>query len=248
MLVRVLFFGVLKDAAGRAEETVEISPNSSIGNLFDTYRQRFATLDARRSSILFARNREFASPETVLAEGDEVAFLPPVSGGSSEAALDGVEVSITRERIDTQALAALVRQDFDGAVVTFEGVVRDNTRGRSTRYLEYEAYEAMAHAQMQLVAKAVTNEFAVSRVAIVHRLGRLGIGEASVAIAVSAPHRRAAFEAALAAIDRLKREVPIWKKEFFADGEVWVEGEWDDNLKSRIEAQVQERTQDNEPR
>lgn len=232
MLVRVLFFGVLKDVAGRAEEVIEVTPQSSIGAVFDSYRERFATLEARRSSILFARNREFATPDTVLCEGDEVAFLPPVSGGSGVATKLPAVVAITRTVIDTKQLAESVRQDCDGAVVVFEGVVRDNTKGRKTRYLEYEAYEEMALTQMRRVADGVAQSFAVSRIAMVHRLGRLEIGEASVAIAAAAPHRRAAFEAALAAIDRLKREVPIWKKEYFADGEVWVEGEWDENLRS----------------
>lgn len=224
--MRVLFFGVLKEAAGHSEESIEVDAPATIGGVFDAYRQRFATLDARRSSILFARNREFATPDTTLKEGDEIAFLPPVSGGTQPKII----ATITRAVIDTGALAESIRQDHDGAIVTFEGVVRDNTKGRQTRYLEYEAYEPLALAQMEQVAREVGQKFAVSRVGVVHRLGRLEIGEASVAITVGAPHRRPAFEAALETIDRLKREVPIWKKEFFADGEVWVDGEWDEAM------------------
>ena len=231
MRVRVLFFGVLKEAAGRAEESIEVTPNSTIANVFDAYRERFATLDARRSSILFARNREFATPDTILSEHDEVAFLPPVSGGSGTAATSPA-ISITRDVIDSRQLADNIRENHDGAVVIFEGVVRNNTRGRQTLYLEYESYEAMAIAQMERVAEEVRGKFQVSRIGVIHRLGKLQIGEASVVIAVGAPHRRPAFEAALETIDRLKREVPIWKKEFFADGEVWVEGEWDEALRS----------------
>ena len=229
MQVRVLFFGVLKEVAGRAEESIEVAAGSTIANVFDSYRQRFATLDTRRASILFARNREFAKPETILSDQDEVAFLPPVSGGSGSAAASP-SIAITREVINTRQLADAIREDHDGAVVIFEGVVRDNTHGRGTLYLEYESYEAMALARMQRVAEEVSRKFQVSRIGLVHRLGKLEIGEASVVIVAAAPHRRPAFEAALETIDRLKREVPIWKKEFFADGEVWVEGEWDDAL------------------
>jgi molybdopterin converting factor subunit 1 len=235
MLVRVLFFGVLKEATGRAEELIDVAPQASIANVFDAYRERFATLQARRSSILFARNREFATPDTILFEGDEVAFLPPVSGGANSGP-ERTTVAITREPVDSRALAEQVRQDCDGAVVVFEGVVRNNTRGRATHYLEYEAYEPLALAQMRRVASEIADQFKVSRLAIVHRLGHLEIGEASVAIVTSAPHRKSAFQAASAAIDRLKREVPIWKKEFFADGEVWVEGEWDEALRSQASA------------
>jgi molybdopterin synthase catalytic subunit len=231
MRVRVLFFGVLKDLTGKSEELLEVSSGSTIASVFDGYLQRFATLEGKRSSILFARNHEFVKPETELKDNDEVAFLPPVSGGSGTR--DEPYAAMVRQRIDSQGLAERVRRDEDGAVVTFEGVVRNNTKGRATRYLEYEAYEPMAVSQMRRIAGEVASNYEVSRVAVVHRLGRLEIGEASIAIAVSAPHRKPAFEAALETINRLKREVPIWKKEFFADGEVWVEGEWDERLLSR---------------
>ena len=229
--MRVLFFGVLKDLTGKSEELLEVSSGSTIASVFDGYLQRFATLEGKRSSILFARNHEFVKPETELKDNDEVAFLPPVSGGSGTR--DEPYAAMVRQRIDSQGLAERVRRDEDGALVTFEGVVRNNTKGRATRYLEYEAYEPMAVSQMRRIAGEVASNYEVSRVAVVHRLGRLEIGEASIAIAVSAPHRKPAFEAALETINRLKREVPIWKKEFFADGEVWVEGEWDERLLSR---------------
>jgi len=118
------------------------------------------------------------------------------------------------------------------AVVVFEGVVRDNSAGRATRYLDYECYEPMAVKVMAAIGREIAAGFAISRIGMVHRLGRLEIGEASLVIVATAPHRKAAFEAALEAIDRLKRRAPIWKKEHFADGEVWVEGEWDAALKS----------------
>jgi MoaE-MoaD fusion protein len=224
MRVRVLFFGVLKDIVGRAEESLEIEPDSTLAKLFETYSERFETLRDKRPSILFARNREFATPDTTLADNDEIAFLPPVSGGS------GHVFAITRDVIDSQALARSLQRPEDGAVVVFEGVVRNNTKGRSTAYLEYEGYEDMAIQQMERIGNEITAQFGIGRIGMIHRLGRLNIGEASVAVVATAPHRGPAFEAALEGINRLKREVPIWKKEFFADGAVWVDGEWDERL------------------
>ncbi len=228
MQVRVLFFGVLKDVVGRFEESVEVEPGTTLAALFDAYCQRYETLRVRRPSILFAKNREFAGAETSLAENDEVAFLPPVSGGSGRVIRDpkGNIFAITREIIDGQRLAESLQQPEDGAVVVFQGIVRNNTKGRATEYLEYECYEEMAIAQMAKIGEEIAERFALSRIGIVHRLGRLGVGEASVAVVTTAPHRGPAFAAALEGINRLKREVPIWKKEFFSDGAVWVEGEW----------------------
>jgi molybdopterin synthase catalytic subunit len=134
-------------------------------------------------------------------------------------------IEITRSRIPSAEIAAQVRTDADGAVATFDGCVRNHSRGKTTLYLEYEAYEAMALAKMQEIAAKVKANYAIRRLAMVHRLGRLEIGETSVFIAVSAAHRAAAFDACRYAIDTLKKTVPIWKKEFFADGAVWADGE-----------------------
>lgn len=235
MRVRVLFFGILKDVVGRAEESLEVPAEATLANVFEAYCQRFETLRERRPSILFARNREFATPETGLTENDEIAFLPPVSGGSQSREFriedaEGHVFAITREPIDSQQLARRLQRPEDGAVVVFEGIVRDNTKGRATTHLEYECYEPMAIEQMARIGRELATSFEIGRIGMVHRLGRLEIGEASVAVIATAPHRRAAFEAALEGINRLKREVPIWKKEFFADGAVWVDGEWDERL------------------
>lgn len=232
MRVRVLFFGVLKDIVGRPEETIEIGPGSTIGDVFQKYAERFATLRDRRSSIVFARNREFSPVDTVLSDDDEVAFLPPVSGGSEYIIQcpAGHVFAITREAIQSRQLVAQLQRPEDGAVVVFEGVARNNTKGRLTKHLEYECYEEMAIEQMARIGREIAAHFAIGRVGMIHRLGRLEIGEASVAVVATAPHRKAAFEAALEGINRLKREVPIWKKEFFADGAVWVDGEWDERL------------------
>jgi len=231
MRVKVLFFGVLKDIVGTAEDTIEMAPGATLDNVFATYAKRFETLRNKRSSILFARNRDFATGETGLADNDEVAFLPPVSGGCDKGAATNCFL-LTREPIDSRRLASQLQRPEDGAVVVFEGVVRNNTKGRPTLFLEYECYEPMALQQIGHIGEEVAEQFSIGRIGIVHRLGKLDIGEASVVIVASAPHRKAAFEAAFEAINRLKREVPIWKKEFFADGAVWVEGEWDERLLS----------------
>lgn len=233
MRVRVLFFGMLKDIAGASEDRAEFSDGASLRTVFDFYAARFPRLGALAKSIVLARNHEFAGPETPVADGDEIAFLPPVSGGSDvythvvddEA---GHFFALTRRPIDTRAVVARVEQPHDGAVITFEGVVRNNSNGRSTRYLDYECYEPMAIRVMAELGREIAASHEVSRVALVHRLGRMEIGEASVAVIVAAPHRRPAFDAALEGINRLKKLVPIWKKEYFTDGEVWVEGDWDD--------------------
>ena len=132
---------------------------------------------------------------------------------------------LTREPIDTRALVSELQQGGDGAVVVFEGVVRNHSGGRATRFLEYEAYEPMALAKMREIAGEVGEKFPVDRIGMTHRLGHLEIGEASIVIVVTSAHRKPAFEACHYAIDRLKKIVPIWKKEFFEDGAVWVEGE-----------------------
>ena len=178
-----------------------------------------------------ARNHEFAQPGDLLSEGDEVAMLPPVSGGAVLKLEDpeGHFFEITREVIDVRAAEERLLQGIDGALVTFQGVVRNNTKGRPTLRLDYECYEQMAIRQMATLGREIAAQFQISRIAMIHRLGTMEIGEASVAIFVASPHRKAAFDAALEGINRLKRQVPILKKEYFADGEIWVEGEWDDN-------------------
>jgi molybdopterin synthase catalytic subunit len=236
MRVRVLFFGVLKDMTGCSEDFVEIAPNATIAGVFNAYAERFATLRDKSPSILFARNREFAKPDTILNDNDEVAFLPPVSGGSDNLYREeeGHIFAITHDSLDSRALAGTLKRPEDGAIVIFEGIVRNNTRGRLTSYLEYECYPEMALPQMVKIGREIGAQSSIGRIGMIHRLGRLEIGEASVVVVVTAPHRRVAFEAALAGIDRLKREVPIWKKEVFADGAEWVEGEWGANLLSHL--------------
>ena len=166
-----------------------------------------------------AVNHEYAGPEHLLRDGDVVAILPPVSGGAE------VLVQLVREPIDAAKIVSAVKSGGDGAVCVFDGIVRDNTRGRATLHLDYEAYEEMALKQMHTLREEAIARFGVREVAIVHRLGRLFVGETSVLIAVSSAHRGAAFEACRYVIDTLKKTVPIWKREQFADGAVWADGE-----------------------
>jgi molybdopterin synthase catalytic subunit len=204
--------------------------------VFDLYASRFPRLRGMAASVVLALNQEFSTPSAPLAEGDEVAFLPPVSGGSGRNIQEihdsdsGNFFALTREPIDGSSIAKTLLRGEDGAFVNFEGVARNNTKGRTTRYLEYECYEAMAVKTMAQIGRQIAAEFSIGRIAMVHRLGRIEIGETSVAVVVTAPHRRPAFDAALEGINRLKRTVPVWKKEYFADGEVWVDGEWDDTV------------------
>ena len=237
MQVRVLFFGMLKDMVGRAEEEARIAEGADLAAVFAAYAARYPAVDALRGRIAMALNQEFAEPSTRLAEGDEIAFLPPVSGGSGEGGAEtgeireeGLYCAIVRHPIEARALALSLLNGAEGAVVTFEGTVRNNTKGRATLCLEYEGYPALALKTMARIGRELAARHAIGRVAMVHRLGRILIGETSVAVIVTAPHRKAAFEAALEGIDRLKKRVPIWKKEHFADGEVWVEGEWDGDV------------------
>jgi molybdopterin synthase catalytic subunit len=236
MRIKVLFFGLLKDICGGAEDRLEAPAGANAGFVFDHYAALFPKLGGMAQSVVLARNQEFTTRGQELQDGDEVALLPPVSGGSALsgptheiADREGHYFALTREAIAPLAIESRLLRGFDGAIVTFQGVVRNNTRGRETLRLEYECYEAMAIRKMAEIGRAIAGEFAVSRIALVHRLGTLEIGEASVVVVATAPHRRPAFDAALEGINRLKRLVPVWKKEYFADGEVWVEGEWDEN-------------------
>ena len=234
MRVKVLFFGPLKDIVGRVEEQLDLSTEARLSTVFEHYAAQFPKLREMAGSIVLARNLEFAAGSTPVSEGDEIALLPPVSGGAGpyihEIAEDaGHFCALTRAAIDSRLIVDRLQRPEDGAVVAFEGVVRNNSKGRPTRFLDYECYETMAIKVMADVAREIAAMPGVGRVALVHRLGRMEIGEASVVVVVTAPHRRPAFDAALEGINRLKRLVPIWKKEYFADGEVWVEGEWDEN-------------------
>ncbi len=225
MKIDLLFFGVLKEVVGQPADTIELPEGSRVRDVIFYYAHKAPRFEAMASSLAVSVNQEYSSPDRALRDGDEVGLLPPVSGGTDRAADFTGEVRITREPIDSHAIAARLKQSADGAAVIFDGVVRDNTRGRRTLYLVYESYESMALKQMQALAAEARQRFQVRGTSIVHRLGRLEIGDTSVLIVVASAHRAAAFEACRWIIDTLKKTVPIWKKEYFEDGAVWADGE-----------------------
>ncbi len=224
MRIRVLFFGQLKEITGLTQEEADLSDGSRVEDLFERYGRRFPKLSGFRTSVAASINQEYADWRSPLSDGDEVAFLPPVSGGQATA-VDQDIFQLVREPIRPQEILDAIKAPEDGALVVFDGFVRDNFKGKKTLYLEYEAYEPMARAKMHEIGAEIRAKFPIHRVAIIHRLGRLEIGQTSVWIAVSAAHRGAAFQACRFAIDTLKSRVPIWKKEFFEDGAIWAEGE-----------------------
>jgi MoaE-MoaD fusion protein len=238
MRVTVLFFGLLKDVVGCPQEQLELPAGASLETVFEHYASQYPRLREMAASVALARNHEFATADALLHDGDEVALMPPVSGGSTAASpwianttdADGNFFALTKDPIDTRPLVQRLLRAEDGAVITFEGVVRNNTKGRSTLYLDYECYAPLALKTMEELGREIINRHAVHGIAIVHRVGRLRISEASVVIVIASAHRQAAYEASLEAINRLKQRVPIWKKEYFEDGEVWVEGAWDASL------------------
>jgi molybdopterin synthase catalytic subunit len=236
MLVRVLTFGVLKDWLDSADVSVELSAGSTVADLLQRLSAARPTPVLR--GIAVSVNAEFASVARQLKDGDEVGLLPPVSGGSSRAAEDDSgeaafpepdkadrKIAITRDPIDRERIVAAARRDEDGALVIFDGVVRNHSRGRQTLFLEYEAYQEMALRQMDALVTEARSRFEVRHVSLVHRLGRIEIGESSVLIVVASAHRGPAFEACRYVIDTLKKTVPIWKREVFVDGAVWAQGE-----------------------
>jgi molybdopterin synthase catalytic subunit/molybdopterin converting factor small subunit len=223
MKIEVLLFGLLKDIVGRSSETLELADGARVRDVLAYYSQKIPRFEAMIPALAVSVSQEYALPYRALREGDEVGLLPPVSGGSAESH-DG-EIVIVREPIDSQAVVKRLKHPADGATVVFDGIVRDNTRGRRTLFLDYEAYEGMALKQMKSLAAESRTRFGVRAVSIVHRLGRLEIGETSVLIVVASAHRGTAFDACRWIIDTLKKTVPIWKKEYFEDGAVWADGE-----------------------
>jgi MoaE-MoaD fusion protein len=237
MQVRVLYFGALKDIFSKDREAIELPQDATVAMLLDHYRNTAPDHGHFWDTLAVAVNTEYALPSQALSDGDEVALLPPVSGGSGAMVTPSVggraevsparasHIALERDPIDSAALTAAIKRGEDGAVVVFDGIVRNNTRGRRTLFLFYEAYEEMALAQMRRLAQDAVERFGVQGVTLVHRLGKLGVGETSVLIAVSSAHRAQAFEASRWLIDTLKKTVPIWKKEHFTDGAVWADGE-----------------------
>jgi MoaE-MoaD fusion protein len=219
MRVTVLLFGVLKEMLSSQSQVLDLPPGSTVDSVIAHFRQLLPQQPKLWSTLAIAVNQSYAPSGCLLRDGDEVALLPPVSGGGVPA------IALVTDPIDATSLVREIKAGEDGAVVVFDGIVRNHTRGRRTLYLVYEAYEDMALRQMQGLAQEAIAVHGVRQVSMVHRLGRLEIGETSVLIAVASAHRAQAFEACRWLIDTLKKTVPIWKKEHFEDGAVWADGE-----------------------
>lgn len=219
MRIRVLYFAVVRERLRRDQEAVELAPGSTLGALLDELSLRHPELSSLRPHLQVSRNQVLARPETMLSDGDEVALIPPVSGGAGEPV--GPLAAIREAPLDLLEVVRAVTDEGAGGIATFTGVVRRRSRGRTVERLEYEAYRGMAEAKLAEIARALEAKHG-ARLAILHRVGTLAVGEVAVVIAAAAPHREAAFAACRDAIERLKAEAPIWKKEIGDDGEEWI--------------------------
>jgi MoaE-MoaD fusion protein len=203
--VRVRLFAGLRERAGWSQREIDAATVADIWRALE--------LGDEPAGLLYAVNKEYATPDRALADGDEVALIPPVSGGA---------FLLSDEPLSLDRVVDEVRDEQAGAIATFTGTTRIQSRGRTVTHLDYEAYEGMAERVMAEIAEALQSRYELSAVAIHHRVGRVGIGETSVVIAVSAPHRQDALAACKDAIDELKERVPLWKKEVYSDGEEWI--------------------------
>jgi molybdopterin synthase catalytic subunit len=220
--VKARLFARLREQAGAEIENVELPAGSTVADVYEALRRSHPALETDRAAVRAALNQEFADWGAAVQDGDEVAFIPPVSGGTHGV---GVLFELTNRPLDSKRMETAVAHKGAGAICTFTGIVRDNSRGRSVTHLDYEAYDEMAVAQMRRIGDEIAERWPEARVAMAHRTGSLEIGEASVVVSVSSPHRAEAIAACKWGIDRLKESVPIWKKEHAADGTYWIEGD-----------------------
>ena len=220
MNISIRYFASLREIVARDEETLSVDEGTRVSEVRDLLVKHYPRLQPVVERSICAVNRKYVPAETVLHDGDELVFIPPMGGGEAMEPL----IVLTHEQLNRDALIAAVSHSSVGGIVVFEGVVRDNARGKQVRYLEYETYQEMAEQQIRTIITEAQQRWGVERVAVAHRFGRLEIGEASVIIVVATPHRGEAFEACRYIIDTLKKTVPIWKKEVATNGEEWVEG------------------------
>lgn len=215
--VHVRLFASYREAAGAGRIDLDLAPGAAVGDAVAEVARRHPQIAGGRA--LVARNRQYVTPDAPLAEGDEVALIPPVSGGADAAPM----VRVTAEPLSVDLALAACRDPAWGGVVVFLGTVRDASRGARVTHLEYEAYPEMAESEMRTIARTLEARHGPCRLVLHHRVGDLAIGEIAVIIVAGAPHRDSAFAAAREAIDLLKTSVPIWKKEYGEDGAVWIE-------------------------
>ena len=222
MKIEVKYFAFFRQQIGRTSDEINLPNPATVADLLNSLRTIYPGVKDALNTAQISVNMEFVSLDTPLSARDEVALIPPVSGGNVNSNELGL-FKITDTTITVQDVTKPIRGNDVGAVVTFLGTVRDNTMGRATAYLEYEAYAPMAEKKMAEIANEVRDKWGIKRMAMIHRVGRLEIGQVSVAVGVASPHRKDGFEACQYAMDRLKQIVPIWKREVWCDGEEeWV--------------------------
>jgi len=220
--ISILFFAAIRERAGTDVVRVVAVDGMTVGDAVDAACKAIPGHLELGTVVMLALNGDYVARDHLASPGDEIAVIPPVSGGADEIADDSEWVFLTSEDLDSSALTEFVKTNADGAIATFLGVTRDSNQGRIVKYLEYEAYQPMAQNKMVEIIEEMRSRWSIGKIAVAHRTGRVNIGETSMVIAVASPHRRPAFEACLYFVDRLKEIVPIWKKEFFEGGEVWI--------------------------
>ena len=221
MEINVRYFAIIREIVGRSGERRSTPEGTTAGDVFDALAGEFPRLQRMKPVTMLMVNKAYVTQDHALSDGDEVALIPPVSGGEEK------RFRVQSEALDPRLTESLVVHPGAGAIATFIGTVRNHGRGREVTHLEYEAYAPAAELALEQIGEEIRERWGVDRVAIAHRVGSLGIGEASVVISVASAHREAAFDACRYAIERIKEIVPIWKKEHYADGAAWLGSEHD---------------------
>jgi len=220
--VEMRYFAIVRELLGKSKETIELADGSTVGDALDLVVGASPRLESAKSAFMVMVDQRYQPRDFVLSDGVEVAIIPPVSGGSDEC-----RFVVTDRALDPRDVEQLVIGDASGALVTFSGTVRNHARGKPVVALDYEAYPPAAEKMLEQIGDEIHERWGIRTVAIQHRYGMLRIGETSVVIAVSSPHRDTAFEACRYAIERIKVIVPIWKREIYEDGAVWIGSEAD---------------------
>ncbi len=221
MDIDIRFFAVIREIVGRSAERRQLPVGSTAGDVFDELIREYPRLERMRPVTMVMVNKTYVTQDHVLRHGDELALIPPVSGGAQR------RFAVQSDALDPRLTESLVAHPGAGAIATFIGTVRDHGRGRKVTHLEYEAYAPAAELTMAQIGDEIRERWGIDHVAITHRVGSLAVGEASVVISVASAHREGAFEACRYAIERIKEIVPIWKKEHYADGAAWLGSEHD---------------------